>query len=180
MVMMAVRVGVILVLLEGATNASELRVGTRNGGQEDGTSYTSKSTELRTMTVEAERGSGQGKIMWRSKASGKKTVLLYANQVRTMSFTLSSSGEFLFSIRYSNDNENSVPCETVFIRVDGSPLGSFVAEDTGDGGVGWNIFRTAGNIGSRSLAAGKHRIRISTSGGDLYGIEIDCARLKTI
>ncbi|MBI2837269.1 MAG: hypothetical protein HYX75_03080 [Acidobacteria bacterium] len=176
--MMAVRVAVIFVLLQGATSAIELLVGTGDRGREDGTSNAFRSTEVRTMTVEAERGSGQGKIMWRSKASGKKTVLLNASEVRTMSFTLSSSGGFLFSIRYSNDNDNSAPCETVSIRVDGSPLGSFVAADTGDGGVGWNTFRTAGNIGSRSLAAGKHRIRISTSGGDLYGIEIDCARLK--
>ncbi len=180
MVMMAFRVGVIFLLLQGATSSSELRVGIGNAGQEDGASNTFVSTGLKTMTVEAERGSGHGKIMWRSKASGKKTVLLHANQVRAMKFTLSSAGEFLFAIRYSNDNDNSAPSETVFISIDGSPLGSFVAEDTGDGGAGWNTFRTAGNIGSRSLAAGKHRIRISASGGDLYGIEIDCAKLKVM
>jgi hypothetical protein len=122
--------------------------------------------------LEGEAGVGDGSKMFRGNASGGQTVLLQANETRTLSFELLVDGAIPVSVRYSNDNHNLRPLETVQVNIDGVQVGSFMAQDTGDDGFGWNVF-TNDLVGPVSLAAGCHQLAIAVSGGDENGVEID-------
>jgi hypothetical protein len=63
------------------------------------------------------------------------------------------------------------------VSIDGVALGEFQAQDTGDFGFGWNVFRSSGPIGSRILAPGQHTVVVSFTGGDGFGVEIDAVTL---
>ncbi len=125
--------------------------------------------------LEAEGGSGAGQVMPRSNASGDKTVWLHAGESRSHSFSLPAPARYSVGVRYSNDNFG--PLETVSVSIDGAGVGSFQAQDTGDGGEGWNVFAVADAIGSAEVSAGAHSLVIQVSGGDGYGVEIDITRL---
>lgn len=56
-------------------------------------------------------------------------------------------------------------------------MGSFVAEDTGDGGNGCNRFVLSPELPAPDLTYGDHTLTVSVAGGDGYGIEIDAVVL---
>jgi hypothetical protein len=120
--------------------------------------------------LEAEAGTGAGQIMSRSAASGGRTVWLHAGEARLLSFDVAAAGAYSMKVRYSNDNFG--PVEHVDIGVDGVATGGFDAMDTGDFGSGWNVFDEV-DLGSITLAPGRHELRVAVSGGDGYGIELD-------
>jgi hypothetical protein len=124
-----------------------------------------------TIKLEAESGSGAGQIMPRSAASGERTVLLKSGESRLLQFDLSSPASYAVTVRYSNDNFGAL--ESVAVAIDGSALGSFQAEDTGDEGSGWNVFAWSPVVGTVRVAAASHTLAVSVSGGDGYGVEID-------
>jgi len=113
--------------------------------------------------------------MPRSNAQGARTILLQADQSRTLSFNLGSPASYAVSVRYSNDNYG--PTETVTVSVDGSTVGQFSAQDTGNYGAGWNVFVQTSTLGTVNLSAGDHTVVVSVSGGDGYGVEIDAVVL---
>ena len=82
------------------------------------------------------------------------------------------------NVRYSNDNFG--PLETVAVSVDGTSLGQFVPQDTGDFGHGWNVFLWSDIVGSVDLSAGDHHVVVSVSGGDGFGVEIDLVALVLV
>ena len=127
------------------------------------------------ITLEGESGSGAGQVMPRSNASGARTVWLHDGETRVLTFDLPSPGRYGVSVRYSNDNFGAT--ERVEVSVDGRTVGSFDAEDTGDGGFGWDVFRWA-DVATLDLAEGAHRIDVTPRGGDGYGIELDVVRLS--
>jgi hypothetical protein len=127
------------------------------------------------VALEGEAGGGDGSVMSRGAASGGQTVHLNAGETRRLPFTLGGTSSYQVSVRYSNDNFG--PLETVQVSIDGAPVGSFMAQDTGDFGFGWNNFLSSGPIGSRTLASGPHELTVSVSGGDGFGVEIDLVSL---
>ena len=132
------------------------------------------------VTAEAEAGTGDGLISMRSNASNQQTVLLSSGQSRSLSVNLPCAGTYELTVRYSNDNFG--PLETVAVSVDGTPVGTFQAQDTGDFGAGWNVFVTANTFGlwPSGWDAGNHQILVTVSGGDGYGVEIDCVTLDLV
>jgi hypothetical protein len=132
------------------------------------------------IVLEAEQGNGAGRIMQRSRASGRETVQLSAGQRRTLDFQLGASGRHTISARYSNDNANDKPTETVTVRLDGRTIGRVKLADTGDSGFGWNVFRSTGTIASVRLRAGTHVLVLVVNGGDGFGVEIDFLALARV
>ena len=125
--------------------------------------------------LEAEAGTGAGQTMSRANASGGKTVWLHAGEARILSFELPAAAPYPVAVRYSNDNFG--PLERIDVSLDGAAIGGFDAQDTGDFGLGWDVFAEADAIGSAQLTAGRHELRLTVSGGDGNGVEIDRATL---
>ncbi|HEX3148467.1 MAG TPA: glucoamylase family protein, partial [Gemmataceae bacterium] len=126
--------------------------------------------------LQGEAGTGDGSVMFRGNAAGGQTVQLDAGETRTLTFELAGTTSYEFSVRYSND-DNSGLLETVNLSIDGNFIGSFAAQDTGDGGFGWDNFLTAGPLGARIVPPGTHSVTVSVSGGDGFGVEIDAVNL---
>jgi plastocyanin len=128
--------------------------------------------------LEAETGSGDGVLRPRSGASNDLTVWLHDGESRSWNLSLPPGQNRTMTVRYSNDNRNDFPTETVTLRLDGTAIGQFVADDTGDGGVGWNVFASTSPIGFDTLEDGEYVLALTISGGDGYGIEIDAVRFS--
>jgi hypothetical protein len=90
-----------------------------------------------------------------------------------MTFSSPSGDAASVSVRYSNDNTGA--SETVKAVFDGEEVGSFVAQDTGDWGEGWNVFVWSAPMSAGSLVSGDHSVTITVADGDDdgHGIEID-------
>jgi len=116
--------------------------------------------------------------MPRSAASGELTVLLHDGESQVLSFQLPAAARYSLTVRYSNDNYG--PLETVSVSVDDAIVGQFEAQDTGDYGLGWNVFESSGPIGSVDLQPGAHEVTVSVTGGDGYGVEIDVVTLDRV
>ncbi|MCA9963484.1 MAG: VCBS repeat-containing protein [Anaerolineales bacterium] len=132
-----------------------------------------------SVVLQAESGTGDGAIMQRGNAWNHLTVQLNNGESRMLSLSQTSTeNQAPFAVRYSNDNSGS--SETVSLAIDGVEFGSFLAEDTGDGGFGWNIFKMSPVITLEQLMPGEHQLSLSVSGGDGYGIEIDAVTYCTL
>ena len=116
--------------------------------------------------------------MQREHASGRRTVQLDTGQKLIIPFKLARTKRYAFTIRYSNDNDNTMPSETLRVRLDGKTLGRFTARDTGNRGFGWDVFRKSRAFGPKALKSGRHKLLLAVSGGDGYGIEIDNVALR--
>lgn len=124
------------------------------------------------VVLQGEDGTGDGLIRSRSNAWGERTVWLGDGDAQTMMFSPGRGESILVAVRYSNDNFG--PSETVTILLDDLEVGSFIAEDTGNGGSGWNIFAWSENIPANSFTdIGEHTLTIAISGGDGFGFELD-------
>jgi hypothetical protein len=134
------------------------------------------SLALQTHMLEAETGSGDGQVMPRSAASNLATVWLLTGETRTVTFTSTIIETYTLQVRYSNDNFG--PLEVVEVAVDGTPLGSFTAQDTGDSDLGWNVFLFSGPVGSLRPLPGGHQVTLTVTGGDGFGVEIDAVQLQ--
>jgi len=130
------------------------------------------------LVFQAEDGSGAGQKMPRSNANNQTTVLLKSGDSRTVSFAICPGANAIYNVRvrYSNDNFGST--ESVTVNFDDALVGRFSAQSTGTFGQGWNNFVESSNLGPVTLAPGNHRISISVSGGDGFGIEIDSIILE--
>jgi hypothetical protein len=142
------------------------------GGTTAGTAVPT-STEV---LLEAENGTGAGGVKQRSAASNSRTAWLRAGETRTMRFTIDTSGRYALTVRYSNDNGDTWPCEVVEVRIDDAVIGSFTAKDTGSNGFGWDVFEVSAPF-DVDLAGGAHMVAVTPTGGDTFGIEIDVVRL---
>ena len=127
------------------------------------------------IVLEAEAGSGAGQTISRSAASKQATALLLQGQVQALTFELPDPAQYSISVRYSNDNFG--PLENVSISVDGVALQTFIAQDTGDFGAGWNNFFTTSTFGPYDFQSGTHTVRVDVAGGDGFGVEIDLVQL---
>ena len=146
--------------------------GSSSGGGGGGGSCQGNESQI---MLQAEDGTGAGQRKYRYNAFGQATIWLFANETRTLTFTpcIKSSTNFRLKVRYSNDNFG--PTETVTISLNGNPVGRFAADDTGNYGGGWDIFTDSPNLGAVSLQPNtSYTVTIAVSGGDGYGIEIDC------
>lgn len=130
------------------------------------------------LVLEAERARGAGQVMQRKHASGERTVQLDAGERLILPFRLGGPGRYIVSVRYSNDNDDTKPTETIGVRLDGALLGKFRPKDTGSGGFGWDVFHKTAAVGKpMMLKAGAHKLKLTVTDGDGFGVEIDVATL---
>jgi hypothetical protein len=106
-----------------------------------------------------------------------KTIPLQAGDTRSFTFDTFTAGTIHVGLRYSNDNLNTMPVETLEVRIDGQLVAAFEAEDTGDFGQGWNAFSVVPEMGSIALTPGAHQLEVRVTGGDGYGVELDAVML---
>src|SRR5439155_23573555 len=111
-------------------------------------------------------------------ASGPTTLQLDARETRSIRFSLTETASYELPAVYSNDKFG--PLESVEVRVDGSVIGSFNAQDTGDFGFGWNNFLSSGALGRVTLGPGAHAVTVTVTGGDGFGVEIDFVGLTLL
>lgn len=133
------------------------------------------------INLEGENGSCDEPVIERSNASNGYTILLVSGRFCQW-IAESESSHYTIEIRYSNDQDESDPLETVTVLVDGEKVGQFQAANTRppgqDSGAGWNEFRSSGPIETDMLVAGSHEIIVLVSHGDDFGLEIDTVMLK--
>jgi hypothetical protein len=124
------------------------------------------------IVLEAENAvTRDGLVRQRSLASGDATVLLQSGQSLTLSVPRGLEGSYTAVIRYSNEQgRNDFPGE--IIGVADATTSDFEAMNTGD----WNRF-SKHDI-TLGLEPDRSTIRISVSGGDRLGIEIDQVTLQ--
>ena len=123
--------------------------------------------------LEAEAGTGEGEIKLRDKASNEKTMWLKTDETLTIQFNLATSARYRLDVVTSNDHVNDVPLETVYVLLDDEEIGHFFPVDTGDGGLGWNVFTINDSIGPVEILAGDHSLAFYVTEGDGFGVEID-------
>jgi len=132
-------------------------------------------SDAASVAAEAEDGAGDGILKLRGNASGARAIQLDSGESRTLTIDAPYTADYRIVVRYSNDNFG--PLETLEVRVDGELVDSFLAEDTGDFGTGWNTFVESNEWGPVALQAGVHEVTVSVSGGDGFGVELDLVRL---
>ena len=81
------------------------------------------------------------------------------------------------AIRYSNDNYDDLPNESIRVYLDSQLIGQFTARDTGGWGAGWNVFKESKEF-PVDLTPGNHRVTLAVAGGDGGGVEVDAIRIK--
>lgn len=127
------------------------------------------------ISLEAEAGSGDGRVIQRSRASGGQTVHLGPGEHRLWTFDVRAVRvQYALSVSYSNGKEGAN--EVIGVAVDGTPVSSFQNRDSGNSIEGWNEFVTD-PAGTATLGPGSHTLRLEVSGGDGC-VEIDVATLS--
>jgi hypothetical protein len=129
------------------------------------------------VTLEAESAREAKGIENRDEAFGGFTVHLDEDTLE-IPLNVCANVRAGFSIRYSNDNYNDEPAESIQVDMDAQAIGQIVAKDTGGGGLGWNVFEESRAM-PVDLTAGPHRVAITVTGGDGGGVEIDALRVTT-
>lgn len=139
-------------------------------------------------TIQAETGSPINHssllISSRSNAQGGQTALIKQNLGVYVNFVVADNSKVGVVVRYSNDNLNASPNETVTIIARNTSTGQetqidqFIAKDTGDNGNGWNIFEETELQGPVSLKPGNYQLILMVSSGDNYGIEFDSFKIS--
>jgi hypothetical protein len=79
-------------------------------------------------------------------------------------------------VRYSNDSW-AAPLEYVSLNINGSDLGGFFAQDTGDWGYGWGNTRESPNFKYSTGLSADHDVNVSVIGGDSYGVELSTLKM---
>ena len=125
--------------------------------------------------LEAEAGSGDGRVIQRSRASGGQTVHLGPGEHRLWTFDVRAvQAQYAISVTYSNGKEG--PNEVISVTVDGTPVSSFQNRESGDSTEGWNLFVTD-PAGTSTLGPGSHTLTLDVNGGDGC-VEIDVVTLR--
>ena len=130
------------------------------------------------ITKEAEDSpTGPGNRIPRSAASGTATwrVEEVGDEVSWI-IPISIAQEYVFKVRYSNDDIGTG--DDVTVLVNGAELGSFHSTDTGDNGLGWNVFVDSSPIMLGMLDVGEVTISLRLDTSDGFGIEYDRLTLK--
>jgi hypothetical protein len=125
---------------------------------------------VRIVSLEGEPGSGDGRVVERSRASRGQTIHLGPGERRQWTFAATGGEEpYALSVTYANGREG--PNEMLSITLDGSPVSSFQDRDSGDSIEGWNLFVTD-PAGTSILSSGIHTLVLEVNGGDGC-VEID-------
>lgn len=124
-----------------------------------------------TLSLEAEAGRGDGRVVQRSRASGGWTVHLDPGERRE--WTFSAGGQYAATVTYSNSRGGD--SEVLTLKLDGVVVSSFQTRDSGEGEAGWNVFVTD-RAGESPPLSGTYTLVVESSGGDGC-VEIDLVRL---
>jgi hypothetical protein len=172
-----------------ATAASGARANGRRAGRRDGAArgaangaaageqagkVAARRLVPKPILLQAEEMTGRGELRTRP---GGDTRLMTGGTATLRFRTSSRPARYAVFARYSNDNLNDRPVEQVGFELDGTTVGGFLPRDTGDGGLGWDKLLETGALGTATLTARRHALRLHVSGGDGYGVEIDWVRL---
>jgi hypothetical protein len=124
-------------------------------------------------------GIGDGVERSRTNASNDKTTWLQAGEQREFELVSEDAVTYAVGCRYSNDNFG--PLETIEVLFDGFSLGAFSANDTGNFGLGWNVFKPCPSLANIVVNPGTpHRLTVRVSGGDGWGVELDVVTLEPV
>jgi hypothetical protein len=125
--------------------------------------------------LEGEPGSGDGRVVQRSRASGGQTIHLGPGERRQWTFAASAEQvQYALSVTYSNGKEGEN--EHLAVTVDGASVSAFQDRDSGDSTEGWNVFVTD-PAGTSTLRPGDHTLMLEVSGGDGC-VEVDIITLR--
>ena len=131
----------------------------------------------KVVSLEGEPGSGDGRVVQRSRASGGQTLHLGPGERRWWTFAVDAERTpYTVSVTYSNGKEGEN--ELITVTVDETTVSSFLDRDTGDSTEGWNVFVTD-PVGTFTLGSGSHTIVVEVSGGDGC-VEIDVVTLSPL
>ena len=122
-------------------------------------------------TIEIERFGPRESTIPRSQASNNHTVVMKKHETVRIHFCLRvKSAITIVNIVYSNDG----PADEVHAILDGESMGSFIGSPFDGGGIGWNLFRSSGQLPGRVvLSTGPHVLVLNVTRSDEYGVEID-------
>jgi hypothetical protein len=127
------------------------------------------------LSLEGEPGSGDGRIVQRSRASGGQTIHLGPGERRRWTFAMTAAEvQYALSVTYANGKEGDN--EVISVTVDEVPVSSFKNRDSGDSIEGWNLFVTD-PAGNSTLRPGTHTLVLEVSGGDGC-VEIDLVTIS--
>ena len=114
--------------------------------------------------LQAEPGSGEGRVLARSHAIGGQTLHLAPGERRTWTFsTRSVEARHRVAVSYSNSRWGDR--EILDVEIDGVSVATFEAVETGEDEEGWNEFAVH-PAGAVTLRAGTHTLVVQSSGGD--------------
>jgi hypothetical protein len=128
----------------------------------------------RVVSLEGEAGSGDGRLVQRSRASGGQTIHLAPGERRVWTVAVNSAVEYALAVTYSNGKEGEN--EVIHVSLDGASVSSFQNRDSGDSTEGWNVFVTD-PAGTSAFRSGIHTLVLESRGGDGC-VEIDVVTLS--
>jgi hypothetical protein len=125
------------------------------------------------ITQEAETGGSRtSPVMDRGNANNLHTLLVNgAGLEASWTIYAPAAANYNLVVWYSNDNYG--PLELVHVKVNGVEVGAFEAKDTGDYGLGWNVFENSPILSIGPLPPGTATIVLWYESGDGYGVEYD-------
>lgn len=144
------------------------------------------SANANDLVLEFENGLSSTQIdkylIYRSEASGNMTIHLQdadASKTFTAKLCVEGIGSDpvviqVTGVYYSNDG----PPDTIFLTLDGNPLGQGSTEEFSNGGAEWNVFKSTGPIGGAvALTNGNHTLSMTTN-ADQWGVELDYMTIR--
>lgn len=123
--------------------------------------------ELSSIVIDA------GDDIYRSNAGGGAALHLYSGGQADYTADVKRDSNYSLSVRYSNDGES----DDISVLVNGSEIGNFGTEDTGDWGNGWNNFVISPSFQVNTYGVGTLNISVSVRSSDSYGVEFDTINL---
>lgn len=123
------------------------------------------------ITIEAENMFGEGHIITRARASGRRVVHLYSGEkLRYEMCLMSTTSIRVGDVMYSNDGGS----DKVHMTMDHSDLGVFDTRVRDDGGLGWNSFVSAEETFPEvHISEGRHLLTMTVLEADEHGVELD-------
>jgi hypothetical protein len=122
------------------------------------------------MQAESATSYSGGASISRSTARGGSVWHLDGGQELFYTFSDITPGNYSLTTRYSNDDAGGG--DIVAVIVNGAEVGSFRTVDTGNDGLGWNVFVDSAPVGLGFLS-GTITISIQVIASDGYGVDFD-------
>lgn len=112
---------------------------------------------------------------WRGNARNEKTGYIPSPcNYYTAYFSPDETGVYGLNVRYSNDNDDNLTTEKLYLKINNTQLTVIETQDTGSNSFGWNNFVIANPSDTINLTSDEvYELKAYVAGGDNYGIEVD-------